>query len=256
VGTLSSNPDDNRLMEKQVKQAILDHPLLFKTNGIDHGPQRVVFEKMAYLRAYGNLIADALIFTENAGIIGVEIKTEYDTIKRLHKQLQEYIRVCNYVYVFIHDSKIDEVRKLMEHDSLLGYVGIISYTDYNGTLIAGVLQEAQPSPYFDLHYGLNMLWKPEVQQLVSAFSGHQTDLMANTYEGLEAQHVHKGAGVSDITAHNPYASKNHSKKTLMEHYINAYGVRYGTKVLCQTFIHEDFEPEKDIRLWDFGVKIP
>ncbi|MCA7081865.1 hypothetical protein LGL73_14055, partial [Staphylococcus aureus] len=65
------------LLEDDLKQAVLQHISLYEYLG-DLGRTKVIFEKSVN---YGKLIADALVFTDNKGIIGVEIKTEADTLR-------------------------------------------------------------------------------------------------------------------------------------------------------------------------------
>ena len=101
-----------RLMEDEIKNSILHNKNLFDRYG-PIGDSLIIYEKTINWKT----IADCLLFSSNKGIIGIEIKTEYDTLRRLPHQLADYIRVCKYNYVYNIDpdafmiiNKVNEVR--------------------------------------------------------------------------------------------------------------------------------------------------
>lgn len=125
--------------ERDVKNLILHNKHVF-AKGSKH--QVAVFEK----RITQKTRADCLIFSHERGLIGIEIKTDRDSTKRLPHQLRDYLQVCNYVYVFIHDDMLQDVSdtlmKLSQEGIDSGRVGIVLYSEFQGKLIIGTLQEA------------------------------------------------------------------------------------------------------------------
>ncbi|MCC9083788.1 sce7726 family protein [Enterococcus faecium] len=77
----------------------------------------------------GNTICDCLIFTEKRGVIGIEIKTERDSTKRLNKQLKDYEKVCDFVYVLCHDTHVPKVEQILNRYNHR-HVGILAYTEF------------------------------------------------------------------------------------------------------------------------------
>jgi len=150
-----------------VKQMILDTPRLFVT---DDDNTAIWFEKeIVGNYSVQHTIADCLIFSEQQGLIGVEIKSARDSKKRLRRQLTDYVKVCDYVWVLIHDTMLPEVEGILED---FPYVGVICYTEVNDKLAPGVVKQAQPSPQFNLKESLDMLWSNELYVLDKQASLH------------------------------------------------------------------------------------
>lgn len=138
----------------RVKQLVLESPLLFTS-----GKQNAIwFEK----RITSHTIADCLIHTPNA-IIGVEIKSAHDSKARLRRQLTDYVKVCDYTWVLIHDLKYTEVEPILAD---FPTVGVICYTEVSNDYLApGVIkQPLQNKTSLDLQ--LKLLWSIELQHLV------------------------------------------------------------------------------------------
>jgi len=228
--------------EKAVKQAVLDSKTFFNDLG-DLGKSRVLFEKSC---GYGELIADCLIFTENKGIIGVEIKTAHDTLKRLSHQLDSYIRVCNYVYVFCHDSQLKEVQALIKRKGLVNTVGIISYIEFGDDVIGGVIKQATPSKYFELTYALEMLWKQQLFRVLQMYINRPEQVAVNTYGGMASTHTKVGEKMTRQTV-----NRKLSKKRLIRMYVNFFGVEAGTKILVRQFQIVQPFPDRVLKLYKF-----
>ena len=130
--------DNDKRIEIDVKKYFLSCKNVFNYLG-ELGDNRVVYEK-EIMR--GRVRADVLLFSENKGIIGIEFKTAPDTLKRLPRQLKYYSKVCNYVFVFCHDSHLADVEKLIEKLGMKSYVGIISYEVFEDNILAGLYKEA------------------------------------------------------------------------------------------------------------------
>lgn len=90
----------------------------------------------------GNSIADIVMF--NGESKAFEIKTEYDTPRRLDKQLEDYKRFFDKCFVVIPESK------LIEYDSIIeSTTGIITMTRKNGHINLKEFRPAKQNKRFD-----------------------------------------------------------------------------------------------------------
>lgn len=238
--------ETKRFTEKYIKQSILDNPELFSNLGkLD--PSRVVFEKSV---SFGNLRTDCIIFTETVGLIGVEIKTKYDNLRRLKRQLSNYQRVCNYTYVYCEDSQLAGVLKLIKDNHWEHYIGVIAYTVFEDEVIPGVYQQAYPSPKWTLTTAMQMMWKSEVRDMLKAYTSRKALALAKDkqlpylpiYEP-EFYNIPKATG---------YANAGLSKYKMIGNYAHVFGIPNGTKYLAQRFIYTDNDPTKYLKLYHFG----
>lgn len=203
------------LWEDQIKNAVLHNKQLFTTH-YAMGQSLIIYEK----RISKHVIADCLIFSSHMGIIGVEIKTEHDTLKRLPHQLDAYVRTCGFTYVFCHDSKVKAVNKLIEQKHY-DCVGIISYEQYKGQPLAGLVKTAYFSPYVSSR-GINyIMWHSELANLVKS-----------------AEHKHyKGW-------------KN--KYTLEMELSNLFSDQELQRIVANMYIKNEISYNKPLQRWHFG----
>ncbi|MBT9670507.1 sce7726 family protein [Secundilactobacillus kimchicus] len=236
-----------RLLEDSIKQSLLDNQFLFNYIG-DFGKSRVVFEKG--LPPKNRLIADALIFTEKQGIIGVEMKTQYDTLARLERQLSYYKQICNYVFVYVHDSHLEGVIDLLKKRGYWGFVGIVSYTQFHDDVVVGLYKAAELNPHYNLVYSLKLLWRNEIRDILQAYTTKHGSLVARnhnlSYQPVFSHHMQM------TTGYNGIASRKFTKRQLIANYVKLFGQKNGTQVLCQRFIYGDMNPEKYLKLYRFG----
>ena len=150
----------DNLLEDNIKNSVLQNKSIFSHLG-KLGNDLIVYEK----KIYDGVISDCLIFTQYQGIIGVEIKTQHDTLKRLPRQLDSYVRTCRYTYVYCHDSKVVKVKKLLKKKHY-DFVGIISYTEFDKTPIPGIIQQAKVSPFLMYQGYTSLLWKDELRKIL------------------------------------------------------------------------------------------
>lgn len=143
-----------------VKEEILNSPKLFVN---DDDVTSVLFEKALDLQFSGYSIADCLVFSEQKGIIGIEIKTAHDSKTRLRRQLGYYSNVCDYVWVFIHDTIFPEVADILED---FYYVGIICYQETENAIYPGIIRQAIHNPQVKLKSALSILWSVELWELI------------------------------------------------------------------------------------------
>lgn len=145
------------VLEDEVKNAVLHNKNLLVHN---LGDCLVVYEKVINWKT----IADCLVFSKR-GIIGIEIKTSHDTLRRLPSQLEDYIRSCRYTYVFCADEQLKGVMKLLDGKHY-NFVGVISYSAFNDTeVVAGLVRRAKDSPYVNTSGTYSLLWSTELRKL-------------------------------------------------------------------------------------------
>lgn len=230
------------IREDEVKDAILRNPQLF--NGIKDS--MVIFEKSIY---YHKLIADALVFTKDNGILGVEIKTEGDNLTRLPHQLDYYVRTCSYTYVFCHDKHLNNVIKLLESKKY-DCVGLISYDDFNGTVIAGKVKEAKWSPYLSAKASATLLWKKELYRVLRVFYTQPSKVLKERY-GVENDTDNTG---KQYRIHNMVGSVN--PKTRYRELLSIYGKTFNEHealdILSNLYLSNNISEDKPLQRYYFG----
>lgn len=148
------------LLEDNIKNSVLQNKSIFNHLG-KLGNDLIIYEK----KIYGGVITDCLIFTQYQGIIGVEIKTQHDTLRRLPRQLDSYVKTCRYIYVYCHDSKVKGVKDLLKQKHY-EFVGIISYTEFDHVPVPGLVRQAKISPFLMYQGYTSLLWKDELKKIL------------------------------------------------------------------------------------------
>lgn len=106
--------------------------------------------------------ADVVIFNGTSHVY--EIKTDLDNFERLEKQIEDYKKVFEYVNVVSVESKIDEIKSLVDEN-----IGIIILTD-NYTL--KTIRRAKSGLYnLNKEAIFNLLRKNEYLQIIKKNSG-------------------------------------------------------------------------------------
>lgn len=235
------------ILEKQVKQEILDNPYLFNYLG-NLGQAGVVFEKAV---ARHKMICDALIFSHNQGIIGVEIKTQHDSLKRLSHQLDEYLKVCNYVTVFIHESWVSKVQQLLVTKKIDKVVGILVYSEYHHQVVSGVYRPMVQNPYFKIGVSLDMLWKTDIQSLLT------TQVTQRMYHQAKTQ----GKVLTPNQQRDMYGITKGvtlprlSKANLIKQYVQLVGSWSAIQGACDMIVTHQYDPDKDLTVYPYGKEI-
>jgi hypothetical protein len=234
-----------KFYEADIKALILEKRHIFVTEGYN---STVLFEKGIVI---GSTIADCLIFAEDRGITGVEIKTEHDTTRRLNKQLKNYSLVCDYVYVLCHDNHVEKTEDILKKNNH-HHVGILAYTEFRGAAILGVYRQPIRSPYKKIEMAYNILWKPEIENILGSFKRQMKTLEE---EGLSVN-VAKSRSNG---LHGLYTQSNASRKYLRKSdMINMIVARIGpeeaNRLLCDIFIQGKMHPEKKLKFHYFKNK--
>ena len=87
-----------------------------------------------------------------------EIKTRYDNLSRLRKQLEDYSKAFEFIYVVCSEDKYDDIRKIVPN-----YCGIISYKNRKNCRFSK-RDNAAKSPNFNINDVLNCFNKKELNK--------------------------------------------------------------------------------------------
>lgn len=90
----------------------------------------------------GNSIADIVMF--NGESKAFEIKTEYDTPRRLDKQMEDYKRFFDKCYIVVPENKLNDYYDIVESTT-----GIIIMSRDNGRIILKEVRTAHQNEHFD-----------------------------------------------------------------------------------------------------------
>lgn len=107
----------------------------------------------------GNSIADMVMF--NGESKAFEIKTEYDTPRRLDKQMDDYKRFFDKCYIIVPENKVDEYRDIVESKT-----GIIAMSHKNGSIILKEVRHAEQNERFDFEALMSCLRTEEYKNIV------------------------------------------------------------------------------------------
>lgn len=232
-----------KFYEQSIKELIQQKEHMFG----NLGRSRIVFEKALSFTRDGTVkkvIADVLIFSEKRDLIGIEIKTEMDSTKRLLRQLRSYSVSCDYVYIACHDKHVPEIEKIIKRHQF-HHVGIIAYTAINDTLMAGMYKEAVHSPTKSVYHTVNMLWKKEIIVLLSAWKNP-----AKTYAREANLQYNKSISESGQYKTNSYTYRM-SKDSLIKELIFRHGAAEANRMLCEVFINNRLDIDRVVKLHHF-----
>ena len=107
----------------------------------------------------GNSIADMVMF--NGESKAFEIKTEYDTPRRLDKQMDDYKRFFDKCYIIIPEDKVDEYCDIIESTT-----GIIAMSRNSGRIILKEIRHAEQNERFESEALMSCLRTEEYKNIV------------------------------------------------------------------------------------------
>lgn len=107
----------------------------------------------------GNSIADMVMF--NGESKAFEIKTEYDTPRRLDKQMDDYKRFFDKCYVVVPDDRVDDYYAIIEPTT-----GIIAMSRNNGYIILKEIRQAEHNKHFENEALMSCLRTEEYKNIV------------------------------------------------------------------------------------------
>lgn len=139
--------------------------------------------KKAFSKKYlkdNNTIYEYPVFDSRADVVNIndslccyEIKTKYDNLDRLNKQINDYSKVFEYVYVVCSEDKLSEVRKIIPK-----YCGIISYKDRKNCAFCNK-RKAKKSPNFEI---TNILLCLNQKELIKYYNTKNINEISNEHK--------------------------------------------------------------------------
>ena len=117
----------------------------------------------------GDSIADLAIF--NGESKAFEIKTEFDSPKRLDKQINDYSRVFEKCYVVIPEKKMYEYGHCLDNNT-----GILTLDYKKGHLSIDTFREAERNDSIDVAVLIRCLRTKEYEKIVSSYYGKLPDV--------------------------------------------------------------------------------
>lgn len=107
----------------------------------------------------GNSIADMVMF--NGESKAFEIKTEYDTPRRLDKQMDDYKRFFDKCYIVVPEDRVEEYYGIIEPTT-----GIIAMSRDNGRIILKEIRHAEQNKRFGYEALMSCLRTEEYKNIV------------------------------------------------------------------------------------------
>ena len=134
---------------------------VYKNELIKHLLKKYGTRNSAYFSEFrvGNSIADIVMF--NGESKAFEIKTEYDTPRRLDKQMEDYKRFFDKCYIVVPENKLNEY-----HDIVESTTGIITMGQDNGRIILNEVRHACQNEHFDPQALMSCLRTEEYKNIV------------------------------------------------------------------------------------------
>lgn len=232
-----------KLYEAEIKELILKKKHIFVSNG--NSNSTILFEKAIVI---GSTIADCIIFSEDKGIIGIEIKTEYDNTRRLNKQLKNYSLVCDYVYVLCHDNHVEKTEEILLKNNH-HHVGILAYTEFRGEAILGVYKAAAHSPSKNVRMAYQMLWKEEISNILGSFKKQMKTLEE---QGLSVDTAKsRSNGLHGLYTQSNASKKYLTKSNMINMIVGRLGEHSANCLLCDIFISGRMHPDRNLKFHYF-----
>lgn len=231
--------DLNHPYELDIKKKILSSPNLFG----NIGRHVVISEKMI---AEYSVIADLLVFSENYGIIGIEIKTEHDSTQRLNKQLRAYEAISTETWVVVHDSLYEHVAKVLK-DNNHPHVGVISYSVYKGEIYMGKVIEPIISNTFRVEHLLNIMHKTELLSLARKVTS-----VSYTQSG---ESVITGSYGKLREGRSSTVTGRFSKAILIQIIVAKLGRLGAYQIVVDTFVNQRLNMSRNLKYYHFTKPI-
>lgn len=198
------------------------------------GRSVILYEKCFYRW----IRSDVSIFTQNKGLICIEVKNSHDTLKRLAKELKGYSLIANYIYVYCSKNHLKGVHKIVQALHMENYVGIIVYNTIpssNGDIIVpGLYRSAHKNNHFNINALMWVIWKNELLRILISNIGHLT--YQPSKQGLSFKQVEE-AKKSIFHARQP------TKRMIINKMLKLFGTRKCLKLICDMFIYNDTDSE-------------
>lgn len=245
-----------KILEDELKDSVLHdevQSILSKYHNVDN-KAKVMYEKSIN---YGRTIADCLVIDTDK-IIGIELKTAHDNLKRLKKQLTSYLTTCNLVYVYVADKHVQGVLDIIDKTPNFSVIGVISYDTFDGEILSGVVRKAKPNPNYNLKIcTMALLQKDILYHLVNALVSCAPLVYANTFGkshyGLES--TNNTQQTSNVNS-KPFRPRNTGITTSMSKGVlanildNYVTPMQGVHMICDILRNPKYTISKNLVMYD------
>lgn len=102
-------------------------------------------------------------------LIGIEIKGPQDSVTRLPSQAKAYSQCFDHVVLLVHESLVAKARPLIPD-----WWGLIAGRQVEGRIRYRVERRPAANPSLDLEKLLSLLWREEIDALLSDFLGSKS----------------------------------------------------------------------------------
>ncbi len=99
-------------------------------------------------------------------LIGIEIKGPKDDVTRLPGQVQAYSRCFDRVVLVVHESLVEKARPLIP-----AWWGVVVSSQRDGEFVYWFEQRPRPNPSPDMDAVLSLLWRDEIDGMLSDLLG-------------------------------------------------------------------------------------
>lgn len=140
------------LNDKEIREILFDY---FESTG----KKLRFFEELNI----GNSRADAVLVMDDT-LIGFEIKSDVDSLKRLPEQIKNYTKYCNQNYLVIGTYFLDKVQDILPETW-----GIYSCTQTETACKLVCIRKAKPNQKVKLSNQLSLLWRNELIHIVKKY---------------------------------------------------------------------------------------
>lgn len=131
-----------KLNEKEMKCLLLDFLA-------EHYPAKLIGVEVPFLS--GNRWADVILLSKSSQLVAFEIKSDFDSLRRLARQIDDYIKTFNRVYVVL-SRKFRGAVKILPRS-----VGVLLVGDSEKNVV--LLREARPRVRLSKKNLSYFLWK-------------------------------------------------------------------------------------------------
>ncbi|MBT4289340.1 MAG: sce7726 family protein [Deltaproteobacteria bacterium] len=157
----------------------------------------------------GKCKADVVILNGSSTVY--EIKSEYDSFKRLEKQISEYLKVFDQIYVITSDHQIKELTQLLPSQ-----IGILSLT--RGNTIKTIRESFSNLQNIKADIMFNSLRKSEYINVIQDHFGFVPDV-PNTQLFKECKKLYCNIPIETANKLTVQALKNRTHNSILKRYI-------------------------------------
>lgn len=230
----------------QLKGRLLKAKTIISYDLGELGDTKVLFEKSIGQHT----VADCLVLSKVVGVVGIEFKSAHDTTRRLKRQLLDYLKVCQHVYVMCDKNILSHVLSIT-NDKMFENVGVIVTQDYEDEIVLGSLKKAQANPEFSLYMlADSLLWKGELYTLLKTIVT-RPDLIDKNRKHISTGRTRAQGAI----ANNGMISsirQDWTKRKMLTVYNNLVSDSVGTRAIVEMYLQNAMNPDKSVTMYRLG----